>query len=104
MRTGTAGGNAGYRTSGGLAIRARWMTVALVVSALFSPIVARGDALDEAIAAESRGHYKTALRIFHEYAQAGDVRAQFTLGPMYARGQGTTRDDREAALWYLRAA
>ena len=40
----------------------------------------------------------------HRLAEQGDVDAQFTLGVMYAIGQGVLQDDAEAVRWYRLAA
>jgi len=37
-------------------------------------------------------------------AEAGDAKAQFNLGVMYATGRGVRKDDKEAAKWYRKAA
>ena len=39
-----------------------------------------------------------------EAAARGDVRAQFSLGLLYATGEGVTQDLVEAAQWYQKAA
>jgi peptidoglycan hydrolase-like protein with peptidoglycan-binding domain len=44
------------------------------------------------------------LREFMPLAIAGDSRAQFNIGLMYARGEGVAQSDAEAARWYRRAA
>jgi uncharacterized protein len=45
-----------------------------------------------------------ALAACQKLAREGSVLGQYTLGAMYARGQGVARDDAEAANWYRRAA
>src|SRR4029077_12377103 len=37
-------------------------------------------------------------------ADAGDASAQYTLGVMYERGQGVSKDETQAVSWYQRAA
>ena len=40
----------------------------------------------------------------HEAAEQGDISAQYNLGGMYRKGQGVTKDFREALTWYRKAA
>ena len=37
-------------------------------------------------------------------AEAGDAKAQFNLGYMYAKGQGVEKDFKEAVKWFQKAA
>jgi TPR repeat protein len=39
-----------------------------------------------------------------EKAEQGDARAQWSLGVMYAHGQGVAKDEAEAVNWYRKAA
>jgi len=39
-----------------------------------------------------------------EQAEAGDAEAQYSLGVMYAYGEGVPRDKTEAVKWYRKAA
>ena len=55
-------------------------------------------------AAYDRGDYATALREWKPLAEQGHAEAQFSLGRMYANGQGVPQDDKAAAQWYTRAA
>jgi TPR repeat protein len=36
--------------------------------------------------------------------EQGDAEAQNNLGMMYANGEGVTRDDKQAAFWFRKAA
>ena len=60
--------------------------------------------VDEGLAAAERGEYATALREWQPLAEAGDARAQYGLGLMYATGQGVPKSDVEAVKWYRLAA
>ena len=40
----------------------------------------------------------------HKAADQGDAAAQFNLGLLSAEGQGTPKDESQAALWYRKAA
>ena len=59
---------------------------------------------DEGRAAYKKGDYATALREWQPLAEQGLAPAQFSLGVMYAQGEGVPRDDRMAVQWYRRAA
>ena len=65
--------------------------------------VARAD-LEEARAALQRGDYAIALRELRPLAEQGVPGAQFSLGVMYALGQGVIKDEAEAAKWFRQAA
>jgi TPR repeat protein len=57
-----------------------------------------------ALAAYERGDHETAFREYSAFAEAGNATAQYGLGVMYERGEGTARDDAAAAGWYAKAA
>src|SRR5262245_44714494 len=61
-------------------------------------------AINSAIAAYEGGDYATALNSFRQLAEQGDALAQFHLGRMHSRGEGTPQDHTAAALWYRRSA
>ena len=44
------------------------------------------------------------LDTVRQAAEQGDAKAQFSLGFMYANGQGVPKDDAEAMKWYRLAA
>jgi hypothetical protein len=50
------------------------------------------------------GDYAAALREWKPLAQQGDEYAQYSLGVMYAKGQGVPQDDKIAVKWYQLAA
>lgn len=54
--------------------------------------------------AYDRSDYKTALKIWQEKADEGDIEAQTYVGEIYEKGLGTTPDYVLAAEWYGRAA
>ncbi len=47
---------------------------------------------------------RPALRRIRETAEQGDADAQYSLGLIYAIGQGVPRDHTEAAKWFRKAA
>ena len=49
-------------------------------------------------------NYAKALRLYLQIARKGDPRAQFVVGGMYYKGQGTDPDHRQGFFWLLKAA
>ena len=60
--------------------------------------------LQKGLDAYKRGDYAIALKELMPLAEQGDAYAQFTLGYMYAEGQGVPQDDQTALKWYTLAA
>ncbi len=60
--------------------------------------------LDEAVAANKRGDYATALREWRPLAKQGNASAQFFLGLMYGEGLGVPQDYAKAVGWLRKAA
>jgi uncharacterized protein len=58
----------------------------------------------EGATAYHKGDFATAMKEWLPAARKGDQDARFGLGVMYANGQGTTRDQKEAVRWYRLAA
>lgn len=50
------------------------------------------------------GDYQTAFRLFKKVAEQGLAQAQFNLGLMYYKGDGVTRDAKQAVYWFQKAA
>ena len=50
------------------------------------------------------GNYSHALALWLPLAEQGDMHAQSNLGFMYEYGQGTARDEQQAAYWYRQSA
>jgi uncharacterized protein len=63
-----------------------------------------GRELGDAIAAFERGDYPAAISLFRLLAEQGDATAQFRLGVMCVKGQGTSRSYTEAVKWFRMAA
>ena len=72
---------------------------------LICPILGDRDA---ALRANERHDFHKAFRARQELAKKlakkGDPEAEFELGSMYEKGEGTGTDLREAARWYWKAA
>ncbi len=66
--------------------------------------VASAASLEEAEFAYDRGDYTQAARLYRPFAEQGMASAQFSLGVMYARGQGVPQDYQAALKWFHRAA
>ena len=79
--------------------------ISLVAVALFAGVVAAPAAdFSEGMKAYDRGNYATALRIFRQFADQGDAKAQTHLGRMYNSGQGVPQDYAAAVKWFRKAA
>jgi len=65
---------------------------------------AQADLFEDAVGAYNRGDYATALLLFRPFAEQGHVDAQFNLGLMYDKGEGTPQDYAAALKWYRLAA
>ena len=50
------------------------------------------------------GDYAAALKELRPAAEQGHADAQYSLGLMYAEGQGVPTDDTEVAKWFRKAA
>ncbi len=78
------------------------LTAWLLAGALTSPALAAP--LDDAKAADSRGDFATALRLYEPLANEGDSDAEFSLGRLYYNGKGVPHSNAEAAKWFGKAA
>ena len=75
----------------------RWAVVALGV------LTAAAWA-DDFLTAYSRKDFKAALKQVRPLAEEGNAYAQFTIGKMYANGEGISRDFKKAAQWFHKAS
>ncbi len=71
-----------------------------VVLCLMLTGAAAAGPFEDGLAAHERSDYATALRLFRPLGEQGNASAQYTLGFMYALGQGVPQDDAEAVKWY----
>ena len=77
----------------------------IVAAALvFSFVVARADALQDAAAAIGRKDYPAAVRLLEPLARGGNPVAQLRLGQLYYHGHGVRESDQIALQWFERAA
>jgi len=80
-----------------LALRPTIVVILLILS-LAAQVAA--DPLEDGTVAYNSGDYATALRLFQQSADKGSAVAQFSIGTMYANGQGVAQNYSEAAKWY----
>jgi septal ring-binding cell division protein DamX len=59
---------------------------------------------NNALDAQQRGDFTTAVNVWQHLASAGDPVAQYNLGMMYQHGQGVKSDMGTAQRWFTRAA
>ena len=78
--------------------------IVLMLLVMLSSGAAWAAPIDEAIAADERGDYATALRITRALAEKGEAWAQRNLGVIYERGRGVPKDYAEALKWFRLAA
>jgi len=78
------------------------LIVAIGLSSLI--VLARADALQDAMAALHRKDYPAAVRLLEPLAQAGNAVAQSRLGTLYYHGHGVRESDTLALQWFERAA
>ena len=59
---------------------------------------------DDGLTAYNRGDFATALHFWRPLAESGNLEAQYSLGLMYAEGQGIPQDYAKTVRWYRNAA
>lgn len=81
----------------------KYAIVAILLMLSFAaPVVA--SPLEDAVAADNRGDYATALQLYQPLADKGDPTAQTNVGFIYANGQGVPQNYAEAVKWFRLAA
>jgi len=81
------------------------IAIGLVAVALFvGSMTAQAADYVAGLDAYNRGDYATAIQIFRQLADQGNVEAQSTLGAIYQIGEGVIQDYAEAMRWYRKAA
>lgn len=71
---------------------------------LFNPTEGWTDDYKKGLNFFERGDYQAALFVWQPLAEQGDDAAQNALGWLYAHGQGTVHDFKQAVKWYTLAA
>ena len=64
----------------------------------------RAPSHDDAVAAIERRDFETARTWLLTLAEAGDAKSQFTLGSMYLKGEGVTKNDEQGLVWLEKSA
>jgi hypothetical protein len=80
----------------------RFLAGLIVAVAMASGAVA--GPLEDAVAADTKGDYATALKLYLPLAEQGNADAQAFLGYLYAVGNGVRQDYAEAVKWYQLSA
>lgn len=74
-----------------------------VINTAFGAVSAN-EVFDKGLKAYNSKDYAMALSIWKPLAEQGNAHAQYSLGIMYANGQGITKNEAEAVKWYRKAA
>jgi len=74
------------------------LLTALTALMLFATPVVAGDK-EDGVAAYKAGDYQKAFRLWKPLAERGNRSAQYSLGRMYAEGQGVPEDFVKAYAW-----
>ena len=64
----------------------------------------QADRFEDGEVAYDRGDYAAAAQLWREAAEQGHAKAQYNLGILYYKGQGTPRDYAKAMQWFRKAA
>ena len=72
--------------------------------ALAPAVNARAATFDDGVVAYQNADYASAMRIWHELGEAGDIRAIYNLGVLFDLGQGVAPDPMRAAVYFQHAA
>lgn len=59
---------------------------------------------DQALGDLAAGRFTAAARVFRTLAEQGNSNAQYNLGLMYSEGQGVSKDEQQAVLWWRKSA
>jgi uncharacterized protein len=76
----------------------------LLLTVIVIPYGSHGADLRKGMEAFKKGDYATAIKEWKPLADQGNNIAQYSLGWMYQSGQGVSKDNAVAAMWYHRAA
>jgi len=68
------------------------------------PATVFAEDMNTGLTAYQAGRYEEAYQIWLPLAKKGDANAQFNLGLLYRNGFGVKQNDREALVWFTRAA
>lgn len=84
----------------------RFLSAALALGFVLvtSPRTGVSGPFEDGAAAHAIGNYRHAVELWLPLAEAGDPRAQFSLGIAHQRGEGLPQDLEKALDWYRKAA
>ena len=82
----------------------RRLKIVLAITLLFVTGLSHADKLEEGVKAYAAGDYDAAVKILRPLADQGDVGAQFNLGIAYEMGHGVPKNNKEAVMWFRKAA
>lgn len=88
----------------GLRRRAFLLTVVIATSVFLAPLLADEDSYTLGREAYIKRNYEESLRLWLPLAEAGDVRAQFSVGALYYEGAGVEQDYDQSFRWFRAAA
>ena len=71
---------------------------------LLAPHAVPADEMSKGMAAYQAGNFEQAYQLWLPLAKKGDANAQYNLGLLYQKGQGVEQNDREALIWFSKAA
>lgn len=72
---------------------------AIAVILMFTSTVCFAASFEDGLSHYGKGDYKSAHTVWLPIAQKGDSSAQYYLGQMYLKGQGTNKDVKLAYAW-----
>jgi TPR repeat protein len=78
--------------------------ILIVFLALLGALPARAGEFESGLDAFNAGNYSGAFANWRPLAERGHAKAQASLGFLYYAGKGVRRDDKQALLWFGKAA
>jgi TPR repeat protein len=81
----------------------RLLLFSLLLCFIF-PILSYADQLEDAKAAIENKDFKKAYELILPLAEENNAEAQFLLGSLYIKGQGSEKDDTKGLSWIMKAA
>jgi len=84
----------------------KWIMVAVSIALFGCGDQSRKDAeiYQEGVTAYEKGDFSAALEKFKPVAEHGHVQAEYYVGIMYLKGQGITKNEKDAGIWLGKAA
>lgn len=76
----------------------------LIIALAAFPAVTNAQDISKGLEYAQTGNFEAALKEWRPLAEQGNIEAQFNLGIMYEKGNGVSKDLKEALQWYRLAA